>query len=145
MGIKRDWRNPQDYEFTKQLTKDGWAWEFLRRNPKYIDEWKKTLVNYKIDQKKYRDDLLSKIKTLLNKGEGSVDLIPGFGKKINGNNISTEEKNLLLFIECELLKEKIPSKISSEGASSRWGFCFDELINPETDNHHYLFSVSTVS
>jgi hypothetical protein len=102
MGIKRDWRNPKDYEFTKQLSKDGWQWEFFRRNPKYIDEWKKALANYKIEQKKSRDDLIPIIKTLFDKGEDS--------------------------------KEKIPSRISSEGASSRWGFCFDEIINPEIDN-----------
>ena len=39
MGIKRDWRKKKDYEFTKELSNEGWAWEFLRRNPKYIDQW----------------------------------------------------------------------------------------------------------
>jgi hypothetical protein len=34
-----DWRNPQDYDFTSKLSADQWAWEFLRRNPRYREEW----------------------------------------------------------------------------------------------------------
>ena len=35
-----NWCNPQDYEFTDGLTSDQWAWEFLRRNPVYRQEWR---------------------------------------------------------------------------------------------------------
>ena len=34
-----DWRNPQDYVFTHNLTAGQWAWEYLRRNPVYRQEW----------------------------------------------------------------------------------------------------------
>src|SRR5579864_7190097 len=34
-----DWRDPANYEYTRELTRDGWAWEFLRRNPKYRRAW----------------------------------------------------------------------------------------------------------
>lgn len=37
--IKLDWRKPEDYEFTQDLTLDEWAWEFLRRCPEYRQEW----------------------------------------------------------------------------------------------------------
>ena len=30
-----DWKNAADYAFTDQLSAEGWAWEFLRRNPDY--------------------------------------------------------------------------------------------------------------
>jgi hypothetical protein len=39
MGNKRNWKKKGDYEFTKGLSNKRWAWEFLRRNQKYIDEW----------------------------------------------------------------------------------------------------------
>jgi len=34
-----DWRHAEDYAFTADLTRDQWAWEFLRRNPDYRREW----------------------------------------------------------------------------------------------------------
>lgn len=30
-----DWRDPESYAYTRNLTRDAWAWEFLRRSPKY--------------------------------------------------------------------------------------------------------------
>ena len=30
-----DWRIKEEYNFTNELTLEGWAWEFLRRNPLY--------------------------------------------------------------------------------------------------------------
>ncbi|WP_265518234.1 transcriptional regulator domain-containing protein [Nitratireductor luteus] len=30
-----DWRNEKAYAYTAQLTRRGWAWEFLRRNPEF--------------------------------------------------------------------------------------------------------------
>ncbi len=38
--IKRNWRNPEEYESMKDYSLEKWAWEFLRRNPKYIQDWK---------------------------------------------------------------------------------------------------------
>ncbi len=34
-----DWKNEKDYTFTKSLTPEGWAWEFLRRNPRYQSDY----------------------------------------------------------------------------------------------------------
>ena len=34
-----DWRDPASYAYTQHLTREGWAWEFLRRNPKYRMAW----------------------------------------------------------------------------------------------------------
>jgi len=30
-----NWRDPLSYEYTLSLSNRGWAWEFLRRNPKF--------------------------------------------------------------------------------------------------------------
>ena len=30
-----DWRDPDSYSYTASLTRTGWAWEFLRRNPDF--------------------------------------------------------------------------------------------------------------
>ena len=55
---KRDWKNDADYEFTKDSDSYGWrwAWEFLRRNADYQDDWDKVVQTlyqivpaYKID------------------------------------------------------------------------------------------------
>jgi hypothetical protein len=40
---KRNWKEPKDYEFANTLNSKKWAWEFLRRNPDYIQEWEKEL------------------------------------------------------------------------------------------------------
>lgn len=34
-----DWRDPASYAYTHDLTREGWAWEFLRRNPNYRRAW----------------------------------------------------------------------------------------------------------
>lgn len=36
---KPDWRSDADYEFTKELDRAGWAWEFLRRNNEYRSDY----------------------------------------------------------------------------------------------------------
>ena len=34
-----DRRKDKDYNFTEPISNERWAWEFLRRNPKYKDDW----------------------------------------------------------------------------------------------------------
>lgn len=34
-GDEPDWRRPETYAYTTSLTRAGWAWEFLRRNPAF--------------------------------------------------------------------------------------------------------------
>jgi hypothetical protein len=33
-----DWRDPASYDYLLTLDRAGWAWEFLRRNPRYRDQ-----------------------------------------------------------------------------------------------------------
>lgn len=35
------WDNPADYEYCVRHTPGQWAWEFIRRNPEYQQEWEK--------------------------------------------------------------------------------------------------------
>lgn len=37
--LSKNWKNPHDYLFAGSLSKEQWAWEFLRRNPDYQKEW----------------------------------------------------------------------------------------------------------
>jgi len=37
-----DWRDASSYEYTRALTEEGWAWEFLRRNPDYARAWRES-------------------------------------------------------------------------------------------------------
>lgn len=48
---KPDWKNTEDYTFTKELTPEGWAWEFLRRSPDY----QKAYDEYLNEAKKLED------------------------------------------------------------------------------------------
>ncbi len=38
-GGTLDWRDPSAYAFARHLSREHWAWEFLRRNPGYIADW----------------------------------------------------------------------------------------------------------
>jgi transcriptional regulator len=31
-----NWRDASSYDYTRDLTREGWAWEFLRRNQDYV-------------------------------------------------------------------------------------------------------------
>src|SRR5579872_2941971 len=35
LPLRPDWYDPARYDYTKTLSREGWAWEFLRRNPTY--------------------------------------------------------------------------------------------------------------
>ena len=37
--VSRDRHKPADYAYTQELSGAQWAWEFLRRNPRYRQEW----------------------------------------------------------------------------------------------------------
>lgn len=53
MNRKLDWKNESDYEFTKDLDAHGWAWEFLRRNPKYQKRWDELLSIFHAKKNEY--------------------------------------------------------------------------------------------
>ena len=48
-----DWRNQQDYAFTRSLTADQWAWEFLRRNPSYREAWDGFIFTWRALEARY--------------------------------------------------------------------------------------------
>lgn len=35
-----NWQDFDSYDDTEALMRDGWAWQFLRRNPAYRAEWR---------------------------------------------------------------------------------------------------------
>lgn len=96
MGKKREWRNKEDYEFTRRLTMGGWAWEFLRRNPLYIRDWKNALMKRNKWLAPRRKKMAQRIVNLLTEGGGEVELPPnGFGIRINADNMAEKELKLL--------------------------------------------------
>lgn len=46
-GALRDWRKPADYRFPHGFPAHRWAWEFLRRNPDYREEWNAVLSRFR--------------------------------------------------------------------------------------------------
>lgn len=79
---KLNWKEPKDYEFSKTLNSKKWAWEFLRRNPAYIEEWEKELPLELERRKKLLSDPETKDAPYLegykkNTPESSHFIIPG--------------------------------------------------------------------
>lgn len=51
-----NWKNSADYDFTDDLAPEGWAWEFLRRNPSYRSDFE-TVTNILLEfTEKYGND-----------------------------------------------------------------------------------------
>lgn len=48
---KVNWRKSEDYIYTNKMTASQWAWEFLKRNSKYIEIWDR-LSNHLSDEQK---------------------------------------------------------------------------------------------
>lgn len=48
-----DWRKDEDYAFTENLSAEGWAWEFLRRNHKYKLDYESVKTLVANEQKKF--------------------------------------------------------------------------------------------
>jgi len=42
----KDWRDRESYAYTACFSLREWAWEFLRRNPDFIEDWKKARNEY---------------------------------------------------------------------------------------------------
>ena len=39
-GLRSElWLHASNYDYTRHLTRRGWAWEFLRRNKHYVLDW----------------------------------------------------------------------------------------------------------
>jgi len=51
-----DWHFKPEYEFTKELTCKGWAWEFLRRSPDYRDAYEAFLNEAEVVELEYGAD-----------------------------------------------------------------------------------------
>jgi len=45
--IHRNWRRLEEYDFCDALTREQWAWEFLRRNRDYRREWRRFIETWR--------------------------------------------------------------------------------------------------
>jgi hypothetical protein len=50
-----DWRNPGDYSFPRNFPTYRWAWEFLRRNPDYREDWSTVLSRFRSKTGEFKD------------------------------------------------------------------------------------------
>ena len=50
-----DWRKAADYDFSKTFPPDRWAWEFLRRNPEYLKDWRAALSRFHDGTGEFKD------------------------------------------------------------------------------------------
>ncbi len=48
-----DWRDADAYRFAAELDAGGWAWEFLRRNPDYQQEWQAFITTWRALEAEY--------------------------------------------------------------------------------------------
>jgi hypothetical protein len=49
----KDWRDSANYTFAGRLSREQWAWEFLRRNPDYRREWQAFLATWEALESAY--------------------------------------------------------------------------------------------
>ena len=49
----RQWDDPPAYGFTQELSAGQWAWEFLRRNPIYREEWQAFNATWRVLEAAY--------------------------------------------------------------------------------------------
>ncbi|MDX8529092.1 DUF6499 domain-containing protein [Mesorhizobium sp. MSK_1335] len=55
-----DWRDERSYDYTLELTRRGWAWEFLRRNPAFRHDLSHALERARsVDQRPSLDVIFS--------------------------------------------------------------------------------------
>jgi hypothetical protein len=110
-----NWQEPEEYRFTEILSREQWAWEFLRRNPDYRLEWRKFSDTWQALEADYgkapnrdfqRWKLDSRAYVLEGADEGCTD---SESCKVDGNKI---------LIECHL--------------GARWGF-YKFPLDPATD------------
>ena len=45
------WEDVSSYDYTKNHSIRDWGWEFIRRNPKYLCEWKEELTRFNAGEK----------------------------------------------------------------------------------------------
>jgi len=59
-----DWRKEEDYDFVSSLSREGRAWEFLRRNPDYAKDWHRyeAFLAMRSDEHRLKNLLLSNSK-----------------------------------------------------------------------------------
>jgi hypothetical protein len=110
-----NWQSPDDYQFTNTLSREQWAWEFLRRNPDYRREWKTFWETWQALEADYgkapnRDFQRWKLdpRAYVLEGEDE-DCVGSDSCKVDGNKI---------LIECHL--------------GARWGF-YKFPLDPATD------------
>lgn len=48
-----DWRQPQNYSYTESLSVEQWAWEFLRRNRGYQQDWQWFWATWRLLEARY--------------------------------------------------------------------------------------------
>lgn len=132
--MKKDWRNEKDYQYMDKHTPELWAWEFMRRNTKYIKDWKSTLSAYR-DRKK---EEIPRIQAVLRNEEKYCFLpsVPGFDKELYINELPERKKQVLTKLLHSFLKEDEnykPDTLFFNGARSKWGLLIDEIIDPDID------------
>lgn len=73
-----NWKNPEDYKYTEKLTGHGWAWEFLRRDKRYLADYAALKKNEVRDE--FGNPPVSFTGTKLRLYEGDYILTPPLAK-----------------------------------------------------------------
>lgn len=127
--MAKDWRNKKDYDYMDNHTPDLWAWEFLRRNPDYINDWERALSPY-------LDDLQAEALrlTAFFRGNEKYSLIPGFNKEVYLRDLTEEErKPFIERLHWYYDVNKVVDMVAFDEARSRWGLMVNMIFNPNID------------
>ncbi|BBD36278.1 hypothetical protein Amn_11580 [Aminobacter sp. Y103A] len=53
-----DWQDEKSYRYTRHLTRRGWAWEFLRRNPTFQRDLRRALEQAEFGERRFNVEVV---------------------------------------------------------------------------------------
>lgn len=124
-----DWRDGKLYDYTIEHTPRMWAWEFIRRNPKYWQHWSDLLDKKKKSHAKmvqWHDNLDSK--PFGGSMRNVVSYAPATDPDSYGDFVTSFEDPRL--------------DIRSESDHELWGF--SSFYSPSSDTPHFFFEAAVI-
>ena len=132
-----NWRDRAFYDYTVSLTRRGWAWEFLRRNPEFRKAGralKPSLVS--IDSPGPAFKAVSLFKTLHSLEDWGVFYCDDLEKTAQEATVFWQPEDCPLVISVEA--REIPSRISGRCFSLRGLRCRTTIVRGPAGNEHAL-------
>jgi len=134
-----NWRKPDEYPSPKDLTDREWAWEFLRRNPEYRQEWEEALRDWERDLPEWQRELREEFEAFKRDHPGEeIEL----RVRVEDDSLPPGRESFLMAPDPRSPRFIITgSKVLPK--ASRWGL--GGYVNPDLDNPRSPFAANVSS